>query len=912
METIKKKLIEVALPLDEINAACAREKSIRHGHPSTLHLWWARRPLASARAVIWSSLVDDPSSHPEQFPTEELQTRERERLFSILKQLVVWENTNNQDLLEAAKAEIMKSTNNNPPCFFDPFAGGGTLPLEAQRLGLKTYASDLNPVAVLINKSMLDIPTKYSNCPPVHPKSNYMDNVWHGCQGLAEDVDYYGKKLLEICKEKLKEFYPQVRTKTGEKYTVAAWIWARTVECGNPACKCKMPLIHSTDLLKKKGREKHIELEWNGEKQFSFKIKDGLSTSIKATVSRSGGIICPICGQPMDFEYLRTMGKTKGFGEQLITIVVEGPKGILFLSPDDCILEKEKELPPIDIPEGKISYYPGCLNTNEYGFTTFGSLYTNRQLVMMNTFIETLDEIEAMVSCDIKSSNRSIESEYTKAIRTYLAFTIDKLAKFHSSFCSWDNTMGKITGMFGRQAISMVWDFAEANPFSNSSGSYVNSVLDYVVKAIKLLPEKGILGGVTQWDATQDVGLRSIMVSTDPPYYDNIPYAYIADYFYVWMRKALKNTYPEFFRTILTPKDNELTAIRYRFDGGKDEAKVFFENGMERTCQNLALYSREDVPVTIYYAFKQSESDDQGEASTGWETMLSAIIKSGFIITGTWPMRTEVTNTIKKDWAALSTSVVIVCRKSAVSKENIDLRTFLDILKAEMIPALKKLQASNIAPVDLAQSAIGPGIAVYSRYNAIIQNDGSVLTVRDALKIINRQLDQYLNDVNFDMDVETSLALTMYQQKAFDVWSFGDVNNLANSKNISVERMVSAGFVESVKSKVSLKERSELIPFSAIGYMSSRSLWLLTQQTVKAMEEKGNEGVAEIFSVVDAPVQDQIKALCYQLFLIADRSGWTEEALAYNALITSWDESISAVKLIEEKKKEAVQMDLFD
>lgn len=925
MET-KKKLIEVALPLDEINAACAREKSIRHGHPSTLHLWWARRPLAAARAVIWSSLVDDPSSHPEQFPTEELQNRERERLFSILKELVVWENSNNQELLAKAKAEIMKSTDNNPPAFLDPFAGGGAIPLEAQRLGLKTYASDLNPVPVMINKAMIEFPLQFQNLSPVNPKSRKsLNTTYIGAQGLAEDIEYYGNRLKQVVFDKVGKNYPKIifyKDNIKKQANVIAYLWAKNACCPNPACKATIPLIHSMELSNKRGREKSFEFVIQ-DNCCSVKIKDGKANS-KGTVSRQGAL-CPCCNEPFSLDEVRIQGQNRGLGNTLIGYVIEDGKGRDFISADEVCSDvdyRSLDRPTLH-PNGRIPNNTRDFRPQLYGLYDFSDLFTNRQLTMLTTLSDSIETIETIVEEDAKkagmredstsiSNGGSGSKAYAEAISIYLAFLVDKMADYNSANCSWSATRDTIRNVFGRQAIPMVWDYAEANPFSGASGSF-ESMLEWIKKVVLDLPKGNSPGMVIQWDATQDNGLNNIMISTDPPYYNNICYSDLSDFFYIWMRNSLKRVYPSIFATMSTPKNAELIANPARFDGKELEAKQYFEDGMLQTCKNLYKYNRSDVPVTIYYAYKQSENDDEGTASNGWETMLASIINAGFIISGTWPMRTELSNRPVATGAnALASSIVIVCRKNTNPKEDIDLRTFLDVLKSEMIPALKNLQASNIAPVDLAQSAIGPGIAVYSRYNSIIQNDGSILTVRDALKIINRQLDQYLNDVNFDMDVETSLALTMYQQKAFDIWNFGDVNNLANSKNISVDRMASAGFVESGKGKVSLKERSEIAPFTAIGYMSNRSLWLLTQQTVKAMEEKGNEGVAEIFSVVDAQVQDQIKALCYQLFLIADRSGWTEEALSYNALITSWDESISAVKILEEKKKEAVQLNLFD
>ena len=922
MAEYKKKLIEVALPLDDINAACQREKSIRHGHPSTLHLWWARRPLAAARAVTWASLVDDPSSHPEEFPTEEEQNAERERLFSILRDLVIWENSNNQELLERAKAEIMKSTNNNPPAFLDPFAGGGALPFEAQRLGLKTYSSDLNPVSVMLNKAMIDFPSRFQNVKPINPNSSQEQYQWYASAGLADDVEFYGNLLKNKAYEKLSSYYPRFKHISNGKEidsTVIAWLWARTIKCPNPACEADVPLIHSFNIYTKKGKEKHIEPYYDSQKKLRFKIKDGLSKKAsEGTVTRQG-VTCPCCNEPFDFDYIRSKARREGFNTELMGIVCENQnKGHSYYDASyvkcNCKdVPNDFDYPHAQMPEEALGF-----RTQIYGMTDFSSLFTRRQLFMLTTFSNLIEDVRKQIEYDalksgMKEDNIHIKDggmgalAYSEAISIYLSFVIDKLTDYHSSNCTWIATLGAIRNVFGRQAIPMVWDFAEANPFCSSAGCFDN-MLEWVKKAIQNFPSMNQNGTVIQWDATQDNGLRDIMVSTDPPYYDNIGYSDLSDFFYIWMKNSIGYIFPDIFSTLVTPKSAELIATPFRFDGSKLKAREFFEDGMSQTCLNLYKYSRNDIPVTIYYAFKQNDSEDDGDASSGWETMLSAIIKSGFEITGTWPMRTERgVRPVASESNALASSVVIVCKKTTEKKQDIDLRSFLNILKNEMTPALKKLQASSIAPVDLPQSAIGPGIAVYSRYNSIIQNDGSTLSVRDALKIINRELDQYLNDVNFSMDSETSLALAMYKQKAFDEWQFGEVNNIANAKGIAVDRLEHLGIINSGKGKVSLKERSELNVKD-----NHDCLWLTTQLTVKAYETKGLEGVAEIFLDISQNTQTQIKALCYQLFLLADRNGWTSEALAYNDLISSWDESVSTMIAVKARKKEYVQYNLFD
>ena len=926
MEKYKKKLIEVALPLDDINAACSREKSIRHGHPSTLHLWWARRPLAAARAVIWASLVDDPSAHPEEFPTEDAQNKERERLFSILKELVIWENSNNEDVLNKAKAEILKSTNNDPPALLDPFMGGGAIPLEAQRLGLKAYGADLNPVAVIINKAMYEIPPKFYNQSPVNPDAcNSINNQYPGTLGLAADVEYYGNMLKDMMFKKLGYLYPKVLSKDGygrdKEFTVIAWLWARTVKCPNPACGCEMPLVSSFTIASKKKVTviPHVNYET---KKITYSVEYG--SSEKKNVSKMGrgaNFQCLYCGEAVESEYIRKKGVEKEIGQVLLAIVVEDKNGKIYLSPTE---EQQKIATcslPFDIagPEGEIGHDLRDLRPPLYGYKTFSSLITQRQLYFFTSLEEMLPELKKIIERDALRKLNKDETglndkgngatAYAESIIVYLSLLVDKLTDYNSSFCSWHSSKELIRNVFGRQCIPLVWDFAEANPFSNSSGSFSN-MLAWIVEAIRNFPI-GKSGEAVQWDATKDNGLRNIMVSTDPPYYDNIGYANLSDFFYVWMKEALKNIYPEYFKTILTPKHDELVASQYRFKGGAEEAKIFFENGMLETCKNLFKYTRDDIPVTIYYAFKQSDVDESGSASTGWETMLSAIINAGFSITGTWPMRTEMENrNIASGANALASSIVIVCRKGRELKPSTTLRDFIDELKLEMVPALKKLQASNIAPVDLAQSAIGPGIAVYSKYASVIQADGSALSVRDALKLINRELDSHLNEINSGIDTASSLCLTMYMQKGFNQWKYGEIETLATAKNISVESLDKLGVVKSGKGVVELKTREELPAISSgIDHPVS---WLNTQQCVKAYEEKGDAGISNAFAQLKDNEISDVKSLCYQLYSIADKKGWTSEAYAYNSVISCWESAYAESQNIKKNATEPVQPELFD
>ena len=640
--------------------------------------WWARRPLAAARAVIWSSLVDDPSAHPELYPTEEAQNAERQRLFGILEKLVKWENSNDPEVLAAAKAEILRSTNNNPPALLDPFAGGGAIPLEAQRLGLEAHAHDLNPLAVMINKAMIELPPRFAGQAPVNPDSRTrLDGAtgWQRAQGLAADVQYYGEWMKREAFRRIGHLYPKVKVPHelgGGEATVIAWIWARTVKCPNPACGCEMPLVRSFILSKKKGKETWIEpLFENG--KTTYVVRHEGKPKLEGTINRKGAV-CACCNTPVDFPYIRSEGKKGHISSNLCAVVAEGKNGRIYISPDDeqrIIANVDK---PTEIPEAALPKNPRDFKTPNYGMMNYSDLFTNRQLTALTTFSSLVAEAQAKAEADAVaagvvndhialSAGGSGARAYGEAVGVYLAFVIDKMTDYNSSICSWNPPREGLRNTFGRQAIPMVWDYAEANPFSNSSGCFDN-MAEWVTKCISELPANQI-SEVSQFDAQSDCGLRNIMVSSDPPYYDNIGYADLSDFFYVWMRQSLKDTYPKLFRTMLVPKAEELVATPYRFEGSTEKARDFFEDGMLNTCQQIYQYAREDIPVTIYYAYKQSDTDEDSKtASTGWETMLSAIIRAGFAITGTWPMRTEMANrSIASGTNALASSIVLVCRK---------------------------------------------------------------------------------------------------------------------------------------------------------------------------------------------------------------------------------------------------------
>ena len=892
--TYRKKLIEVALPLDDINREAAREKSIRHGHPSTLHLWWARRPLAACRAVLFASLVDDPSNRDDL--TEAEQDRERERLFDLIRELVKWENINNEHILEKARAEILKSTDGNPPPVLDPFCGGGSIPLEAQRLGLEAYGSDLNPVAVLITKAMIEIPPRFAGQPPVNSDAQndvLQSQTWRGADGLAEDIRYYGEWIRKEAEKRIGHLYPKVKVpkeQGGGEATVIAWVWARRVKCPNPACEVKMPLVKSFWLSKKKGKKAWIEpIIDRVNKTVRFEVKRGDGVPPEGTVNRRG-TRCIVCGDTAPFDYVRSEGKAGRISQQLIGIVADMNREKVYLSPSNEHLELANKAKPHRVPETSLPEKALGLRVQLYGMTQHYRLFTLRQLTALTTFSDLVSEVRQQIKADAVQANCKKAGVYADAVATYLAIAIDKGADYWSSLCTWVPN-GFISSTFGRPAIAMVWDYAECNPFSQSTGNWTTCV-DWGVRVIT--KDSGIRtrsGYVSQNDAAEVLpDVPDPIISTDPPYYDNIGYANLSDYFYVWLRRSLKQIYPELFNLMLVPKSEELVATPYRFGGDKSKAEEHFLNGLGKAFQLMRHRTHSDYPMTIYYAYKQSEMDqkDGSLASTGWETMLAGLLEAGFQITGTMPMRTERPTGMKIRTNALASSIVLVCRPRLGDTSIVTRRDFIAELRRELPNALHHLQQGNIAPVDLAQAAIGPGMAIFSNYDSVLEADGSPMQVRTALQIINTELDAYFTEQEGDLDADTRFCVSWFEQYGMRESSFGDADVLARARDTSVEGIVESGILHARAGRVRLLSREEY-PDEWDPTSDRRiNTWECTQYLIKALDQGGEAEAALLANQLNSEQVENARALAYRLFAICERKGWAQEAIAYNTLITSW------------------------
>ncbi len=938
---MKKKLIEVALPLDAINAASAREKSIRHGHPSTLHLWWARRPLAAARAVIFSQMVDDPSSWPDLFPTEKAQEKERRRLFSIIEELVKWENTTNERVLQTARDEIWQSWRracagnaDHPraaelfdryklPAFHDPFAGGGALPLEAQRLGLEAHASDLNPVAVLINKAMIEIPPKFAGRPPVNPdwqaKSEEQKTLttWKGAQGLAEDVRYYGQWMRGEAEKRIGHLYPQIEITgemarerpdleqyAGRKLTVIAWLWARTVKSPNPAfADVDVPLASTFMLSTKKGKESYVEpVIEEGGYQFTVKVgtpKDTEAAKAGTKLSRGANFQCLMSGTPIAGDYIKAEGKAGRMGARLMAVVAEGDRRRVYLAPT---LEHEAvagEAKPEWRPNTEIAPDRRSMFTPLYGLTHFEHLFTPRQFIALTTFSDLVAEAMERVERNATIAGLSDDGKplrdggagataYAEAVGVYFSLAVSKATDYNSSLVVWSPGRDQAKSTFARQALPMVWDYAEVNPLAGAAGD-LNVSLAGIAKAIDSCPTQRI-GTADMRDASGQTLSDGKAISTDPPYYDNVGYADLSDFFYIWLRHSTRSVFPALFATLAVPKAEELVATPYRH-GSKGKAEKFFLDGMTQAIGRLAEQAHPVFPVTIYYAFKQSETKaDSGTASTGWETFLDAVICAGFGITGTWPIRTERgARSISIGTNALASSIVLVCRKRPDDAPVATRREFVAALKTELPAALTNMQRGNIAPVDLAQAAIGPGMAVYTRYAKVLDAAGQPVSVREALALINQTLDEVLAEQEGDFDADSRWALAWFEQHGFDAGEYGVAETLSKAKNTSVGGLAEAGIVESKAGRARLLKPAELPADWDPARDSRLTAWEMVHHLIRVLEAGGETAAAELAAKLGTQAETA-RELCYRLYTLCERKKRAAEALSYNGLVQSWPE----------------------
>lgn len=983
---IRKKLIEVSIPLEAINEASAREKSIRHGHPSTLHLWWARRPLAACRAVLFAQLVDDPSAWPERFPTEEAQDHERRRLHKVIEAMVPWEASNDEAILNAARWEIARSVawglGEEPPAkddpeailaflqtkappVYDPFSGGGSIPLEAQRLGLRAHGSDLNPVAVLIGKALVEIPPKFAGLPPVNPEARgklAKGGVWNGrgAQGLAEDVRHYGQWMRDEAEKRIGHLYPQAdairlprrstknrwrhidplvverwtadlangrpsdeliaeATHAGrkpanflagaeaEKLPVIAWLWARTVRSPDPAAKGAMvPLVSSFMLSTKEGKKAWVEIVLDPEAQdgWRFEVKTGKLTKgeeerlAKGTkTGRGSNFSCALTAAPINGDHVKSEGKAGRLGARLMAIVAEGDRSRIYLSPVKPHEKIADTARPAWEPEGNLPDDPRNFWTVQYGLSTFASLFTPRQLVALTSFSDLVGEAREKALDDARAAGlpaapRLAEGgagaeAYADAVATYLGLAVDRSVMGGNSLTRWNPVGQKAQHAFGRQALPMVWDYAETNLLGDATGS-LESGYEMTVNAISF--SNTTPGTISNNDARTTLFARNhFVISTDPPYYDNVGYADLSDFFYCWLRKSIGTVWPFFFRRLTTPKDAELVATPYRH-GGKESAEKFFMSGMKKSISEMSAGSINNKPLCIYYAFKQTEESNDGFTSAGWASFLQSVVDAGLIIDGTWPLRTEMaTRMVASATNALASSIVLVCRKRPADAAIVTRGEFIRALRRELPEAIDDIRKAGVGPVDMQQSVIGPGMGVFSRHAKVLEDDDSAMSVKTALALINRVWEEIDQELDSQFDQETQVALAWFASYGFDTRPSGDLITLANAKNIASDALFASGVFSNLKGKAALTPREDLPKEWTPARDATPTVWECAQHAARILNaaDGGGEAASRLVAQM-GPRSLQARALAYRLFDIATQKGWTQEALVYNELAREW------------------------
>jgi len=926
----RKKLIEVSIPLEAINRESAREKSIRHGHPSTLHLWWARRPLAACRAVLFAQLVDDPSSCPEEFPTKEAQEAERDRLHKLIEGIVPWENTRNETLLNAARYEIARSvarsrgeklpplgavTPNeiinylqaNAPPVYDPFSGGGSIPLEAQRLGLRAMGSDLNPVAVLIGKALVEFPPKFAGRRPVNPEAGELRH-WRGAEGLADDVRYYGRWMRGDAEKRIGHLYPKAKLKDGKEATVIAWLWARAVPSPDPRANGALVPLASSFVLSATAGQKvivrpvvdRVRMEWRFEIDENPSAEDFASAKIGMKAARGANFVCLLTGAAISDVHVKREAMAGRMGAVLMAIVAEGTRGRLYLPPaPEHVAAADLAAPDVPEIDQPLPKNPRWFSPPDYGMPNFVDLFTPRQLIALTTFSDLVSEARAGVLNDARNNWSGAHANdarplaegglgpeaYADAVATYLGFVLSSMADRHSTICTWDAggpTWGtKLRNTFARQALPMTWDYAEANPLSGQSGSLQNS-LEYTSKAVDALLSVANTGGLIFEAVSQSIQEPHVVFSTDPPYYDNVGFADLSDYFYVWLRRTLRDVIPGLFRRVLVPKAEELVATPYRH-GGKGAAETFFLNGMKKTFAAIASTTI-NAPVTVYYAYKQKESE-------GWATFLQALVDCGLAVDATWPLRSELSTRMNaRNANALGSSIVHVCRRPGTSGQNGTRADFLRALRRDMPAALAEIRHAGVEPTDIQQAAIGPGIGIFTRHAQVLNTDGTPMLVKDALKLINQVREEIASHGDADYDSETRFALDWFAAKGFGVGSSGEAINMTNAVNLSLDAMNAAGFFEAKGGSARLKKRGELNEDWDPKTAKGATVWEACQHLIKRLnaEDGGVDAAAALYNRLGA-LAEPAHALDRRLYDLCEQKQWAAEGRAYNQLDQEWE-----------------------
>ena len=924
MTNYRKKLIEVNIPLQAINVESAKDASLTHGHPSTLHRYWARRPLAACRAVIFASMVDDPSECKDEFPTESEQNAERNRLHNIIKRLVIWKTCNDENLLAEARYEIAYSAarnngedlnvfrskfKNDPkavlkylrdhcPAIYDPFCGGGSISLEAQRLGLRARASDLNPLPVLITKAMIELPPKFHDQKPINPDADPMGmftgtgkkrthSPWKGTAGLAADIRYYGAWMREEAYKRIGHLYPKVQLPDGPAATVVAWLWARTIPCINPACGLQMPLVKTFQLSNQYWIKPVVDRKTN---TISWDVQTNDEGVPKPTVSRTGAH-CFVCGTAVKLPYVREQAKADKIEEVMASIVAEGDRRKLFLPPTEMHIQTALSAEPSWRPRGRLPERALGFAVQNYGFTEWHQLFTARQLTVLGTFGRLLSQVHSRIVED------GAENEYAHAVCTYLALAVGRMTETGCSFAWWQDP--RVRTVFTSQNIRMTWTFAEVNPFSDSTQNWTSQV-QFVAEAIENLPVSANDSKVYQADAaTTTHATDAPVIVTDPPYYKNVGYADLSDFFYVWLRPLLRDTYPELLGSMMTPKNEEITASP-RFE----DATLHFEESLSNALIRLREDCAKEFPSSIFYAYKEQKKERDGITSTGWETMLTAVTNAGFQIVAAWPMRTEQAKAQKTGKNALTSSILLVCRPRPEAARVIVRSDFLRELKKEMPIALDRLtRITNTRPVDLAQAAIGPGMEVYSRYSKVTRISGEIVPIREVLKEINNEITAYHEKETGELDPESQFCLTWLQQHGYIEGNFGDAEGLSKAKDVDITAMHDK-LLLSARGKVRLLKPKEYAERDNSENMTAWEGCLRMVWHLSGVEKSG--GISGCTAVARAMRDyESAKRLARVLYAYYDARGDAESASRYNNLVTQWQYILQSMGAPEQMEIDA-------
>ncbi|MBE5441042.1 DUF1156 domain-containing protein [Mycobacteroides abscessus] len=880
----RRKLVEVALPLDEINAACKADKGRAHGTLKNLHKWFAPMPVPAWRALIFAALVDDPEDD-----------NKRVLLLDLIKRLVAnGADLPDDDAITEANEVLARQYPNGRPVVHDPFCGGGSTLVEAQRLGLESLGSDLNPVPVLISRTLTEILPRLNGQQPLHPQTQATSSgalfddrsrgslSYAGLDGLIRDVMYYAQGIGVRARERLARHYPSESSET-----VVAWLWARTARCPNPTCGVETVLTTSWWLSKRKG-----DMAWIQPRTENGGVYLDVVTGQRSGAApqppkspRGATFTCLGCGNSIKEEEIESQAVSGGLGLRMTSVVVEDANGRrTYRAPNAVEIEAARvDLSGYDIPD-QVPVGDGGTR-NRFGMTSQADLYGERQLatmcVLADLVAETYDEI----------LDEGGSKEWARAVTTVLGLGIGRFAQFASSQARWTvrDAVSSFEGAFPRNDIPVTWDYYEINPWGEAGPSWTQTFVS-TTRALKNVVPGGV-GTVVIGDARKVTASRPALVATDPPYFDAIGYADLSDYFYVWHRRALRAVHPDLYSTMAAPKVGELTAIATHHGNSRPTARNYFIEGFTETFRSLQLSMAADLPMVVVYASREQKGS--ADEQSRWSSILTAIVKADMEITGTWPiLGTTDRRMIGQGTNAVATYVAMVCRPRTENASVTTLNEFSRALRRGLSTRVRDLQAASILPIDLAQAAMGPGMQIYSRYRAVLDQAGAPVDVEQALRIINASLGEVLDEQEGELDAESRFASRWWDQHGWTSAPYGEADKVARPLGISVDDVVRAQVASSVGGKVRLLGLEELDSDWTPSSDSRPTAWEAVHHLVNRLVDRGGELEAARLLAELGTLQDPAMELAYRLHEIAARCGRATDQERYNALISSWAELV--------------------